>query len=310
MSVKINLSGIVICLVITLNGCSVDKKDNVSIRFYEDGLDLLLDNNDFEQNEPHVDKSIWQHSKDSKKQIEKNNINQTDIDNGDQGAIKKGVLNDYVDIQEVAKVDILEVERLNGYLLQDSILSPIQSDIDCVSERVIVNEDFKNNDIVLKIILEQDSLESCKKRLENNLNEVQKEALEFLEKALASKVDKLNKILVLDEDEIKNMLDIISKNLNSIRELESVNELILDFENLDSGELAFKMNDEVKVEYTEVKNDLREKIELSLDDYLSVIDAHFNDDDIRSSVNNINSIEILSPSFDYKFAESSFIRED
>ncbi|UPA11577.1 hypothetical protein bpSLO_001454 (plasmid) [Borrelia parkeri] len=310
MSVKINLSGIVICLVITLNGCSVDKKGNVGIRFYEDSLDLLLNSNDFEQNESHVDKSIWQHYKDSKKQIEKNNINQTDIDNNDQGALKKGVLNYHIDDQEVAKVDILEVERLNGYLLQDSALSSVQSDIDYISERVIVNEDFNNNDIVSKIILEQDLLESCKKRLENNLNEVQKEALEFLEKALSSKVDKLNKILVLDEDEIKNMLDIISRNLNSIRDLESVNELILDFENLDSGELEFKMNDEIKVEYTEVKNDLREKIELSLDEYLSVIDANFNDDDIRSSIDNINSIEILSPSFDYKFAESSLIRED
>lgn len=310
MSVKINFSGIVICLFITLNGCSVDKKDNVSIRSYEDGLNLLLDSNYFEQNDTHVDKSVWQHAKDSKKQIGKNNLNQTDIDNNDQGAIKKGVLNDYIDDQEVAKVDILEVERLNGYLLQDSALFPVQSDIDCIGERVIVNEDFEHNNMVSKIILEQDSLESCKKRLENNLNEVQKEALEFLEKALASKVDKLNRILILDEDEIKNMLNIISRNLNSIRELESVNELILDFENLDNGELTFKMNDEVKVEYTEVKNDLREKIELSLDDYLSVIDAHFNDDDIRSSVDNINSIEILSPSFDYKFSESSLIRED
>ncbi|WP_434757451.1 hypothetical protein bpuCAU1_001462 (plasmid) [Borrelia puertoricensis] len=288
----------------------MDKKDNVSIRSYEDGLNLLLDSNYFEQNDTHVDKSVWQHAKDSKKQIGKNNLNQTDIDNNDQGAIKKGVLNDYIDDQEVAKVDILEVERLNGYLLQDSALFPVQSDIDCIGERVIVNEDFEHNNMVSKIILEQDSLESCKKRLENNLNEVQKEALEFLEKALASKVDKLNRILILDEDEIKNMLNIISRNLNSIRELESVNELILDFENLDNGELTFKMNDEVKVEYTEVKNDLREKIELSLDDYLSVIDAHFNDDDIRSSVDNINSIEILSPSFDYKFSESSLIRED
>ncbi|WP_281862457.1 hypothetical protein [Candidatus Borrelia fainii] len=288
----------------------MDKKDNVNIRFYENGFDLLLDSNDFEQNEPHVDKSIWQHSKDIKKQIEKNNVNQTNIDNNNQGSIKKGVLNDYMDDQKVEKSDILEVERLNSYLLQDSSLSPVQSDINCISERVIVNEDFKKNDIVSKIILEQDSLESCKKRLESNLNEVQKEALEFLEKALASKVDKLNRILVLDEDEIKNMLDIISRNLNSIRELESTNKLILDFENLDSGKLAFKMNDKLKVEYTEVKNDLKEKIELSLDDYLSVINAYFNDDDIKSSVDNINSIEILSPSFDYKFAESSLISED
>ncbi|AHH13470.1 Hypothetical protein BHO_0014700 (plasmid) [Borrelia hermsii YBT] len=309
MSVVINLLSI-ICLVITLSGCSVDKKGNVSIRFFEDGLDVPLYNNDSEQNEFQRDKAIWQRSKDSKKQIEKNNIDQIDVDNKDKGVIEKEVLNDHVDDQKIAGVDILEVEKLDDYLLQDSVVFSLQDGIEHIGERSVVSETCKDNDVVSRIMLEEDLLESSKQRLKDNLNEKQKEALEFLEKALTNKIDKLNRILVLDEDEVKNMLDIINKNLDSIRKFESVNEIILDLGNLDGGELALKMSDEVRVEYTEVKNDLSEEIEPSLDDYLSVIDAHFNDDDIRSSVDSINAIEILSPSFDFKFAEAALIRED
>lgn len=309
MSVVINLLSI-ICLVIALSGCSVDKKGNVSIRFFEDGLDVPLYNNDSEQNEFQGDKAIWQRSKDSKKQIEKNNIDQIDVDNRDKGVIKKEVLNDHVDDQKFAGVDILEVEELDDYLLQDSLLFSLQDSIEYIGERAVVSETRKDNDVVSRIMLEEDLLERSKQRLKDNLNEKQKEALEFLEKALTNKIDKLNRILVLDEDEVKNMLNIINKNLDSIRKFESVNEIILDLGNLDGGELALKMSDEVRVEYTEVKNDLSEEIEPSLDNYLSVIDAHFNGDDIRSSMDSINAIEILSPSFDFKFAEASLMRED
>ncbi|WP_241766583.1 hypothetical protein [Borrelia coriaceae] len=286
---------VIINLVIILNGCSVDKKGNVGTQFYENNLDMLLYDNDSDHNNFQDDQDIWQHSQDGKKQIEKSNIGQTDANNKAKEIIQKEILHDHIDDQRIASADILEVEKLDGYLLRDNILFSVQSDISYVSEQIVFNEAFKSNDILSKIMFEKELLETYKQKLKNTLNEEQKKALEFLERALVNKVDKLNEVLGLDEDEIKNMLDIISKNLDSIRELESVNELILDFDNFDSEELVLKMSNEVRVEYTEVKNDLSEKIEPSLDDYSSVIDAHFNDDDIKSSVNNINSIEILSP---------------
>ncbi|AHH06015.1 Hypothetical protein BOM_1472, partial (plasmid) [Borrelia miyamotoi FR64b] len=76
----------------------------------------------------------------------------------------------------------------------------------------------------------------------------------------------------------------------------SVNELILDFDNLNDQEPASHLNYEDKVKFTKVQNDLSKEIEPSLNNYLSVIDAHFNDDNINSSIDGINSIKILSPS--------------
>ncbi|QTL84130.1 hypothetical protein bmLB2001_001104 (plasmid) [Borrelia miyamotoi] len=185
---------------------------------------------------------------------------------------------------------------MNSYLFQDNSPPSTQNHIEYVSEHVIIgNEDFTNNHEI-SIITPENSLQNHKKRLQNKLNKQQKNALEFLERALNTKIDKLNKILLLNDLEIKNMLDTISENLNIIKNFESVNELILDFDNLNDEEPASHLNYEDKVKFTKVQNDLSKEIEPSLNNYLSVIDAHFNDDNITSSIDGINSIKILSPS--------------
>ncbi|MBW6160945.1 hypothetical protein KZ832_31265, partial [Pseudomonas aeruginosa] len=88
---------------------------------------------------------------------------------------------------------------MNSYLLQDNSPPSTQNHIEYISEHVIIgNEDFTNNHET-SIITPENSLQNHKKRLQNNLNKQQKNALEFLEKALNSKIDKLNKILLLND---------------------------------------------------------------------------------------------------------------
>ncbi|APR65438.1 putative lipoprotein (plasmid) [Borrelia anserina Es] len=313
MSVMINLSCIIIFWTVILSSCSVDKRDNISIRSSEDSLNTLLYSDNFDHNEIQKDKVDRHLSKDNKRRIKKNNTNRVHVGSGDKKVIEKEILNDNRRDQEILRVNILEVEKSDGLPIQDNILSSlVQYDVDHIGyiRKSIINDEFSESNVVSRTILRKDLIEIYKKRLKNNLNEKQKEALKFLEKALANKTNKLDSILILDEDEIKNMLDIVSKNLNSIKKFEPINELILDFNNLDDGKTSLKIVDEMRVEYTEVKNDINGGIEPSLEYYLSVINAHFNDDNIRSIVDSINSIEVLPFFFGFRFDENSLMRKD
>ncbi|ATQ15577.1 hypothetical protein CNO14_06955 (plasmid) [Borrelia miyamotoi] len=286
--------GFIIFFILTLSCCSINNKDNLNIGFYDD---ILIHNKNPERHKNFNDNN-YQTFRNSKKQINKNNNNNDQIylDNTDKESIVKDSFTNHIDDKKVTKTHTLEAKTLNSYLLQDNSPPSTQNHIEYISEHVIIgNEDFTNNHET-SIITPENSLQNHKKRLQNNLNKQQKNALEFLEKALNSKIDKLNKILLLNDLEITNILDTISENLNIIKNFESVNELILDFDNLNDQEPASHLNYEDKVKFTKVQNDLSKEIEPSLNNYLSVIDAHFNDDNINSSIDGINSIKILSPS--------------
>ncbi|ACH93930.1 hypothetical protein [Borrelia duttonii] len=290
MSVMINIMSIIICSVITFTSCSVDEKNNLSIQFPEDDLDEVLHDDDSEQNQIQQDGDIWKHLNDSQEQVEKGSVAQRN----DYEIIKEKVLEGSANGQQFIIENVLEVEKLDDYLLNNSFYS-VQGIVDHIAERIVVEKMSEHGDI-LSTISQKDLLKVYKIIFKTNLNDGQKEALEFLEKALDSKIDKLDKIFVLDEDEIKNMLDIISNNLNIIREFESSNEFIFDSDVLDVVEVVEFKSDDVRVEYAEVKSDLKGEIEPSLDDYLFVINAYFNDyDDIKVIVDNVNSIKILSP---------------
>ncbi|AFI31852.1 hypothetical protein [Borrelia crocidurae] len=290
MSVMINIMSIIICSVITFTSCSVDEKNNLSIRFPEDDLDEVLHDDDSEQNQIQQDGDIWKHLNDSQEQVEKGSVAQRN----DYEIIKEKVLEGSANGQQFVIENVLEVEKLDDYLLNNSFYS-VQGIVDHIAEKIVVEKMSEHGDI-LSTMSQKDLLKVYKIIFKTNLNDGQKEALEFLEKALDSKIDKLDKIFVLDEDEIKNMLDIISNNLNIIREFESSNEFIFDSDVLDVVEVVEFKSDDVRVEYAEVKSDLKGEIEPSLDDYLFVINAYFNDyDDIKVIVDNINSIKILSP---------------
>ncbi|AHH07319.1 Hypothetical protein BCD_1253 (plasmid) [Borrelia crocidurae DOU] len=290
MSVMINIMSIIICSVITFTSCSVDEKNNLSIRFPEDDLDEVLHDDDSEQNQIQQDGDIWKHLNDSEEQVEKGSVAQRN----DYEIIKEKVLEGSANGQQFVIENVLEVEKLDDYLLNNSFYS-VQGIVDHIAEKIVVEKMSEHGDILSKMS-QKDLLKVYKIIFKTNLNDGQKEALEFLEKALDSKIDKLDKIFVLDEDEIKNMLDIISNNLNIIREFESSNEFIFDSDVLDVVEVVEFKSDDVRVEYAEVKSDLKGEIEPSLDDYLFVINAYFNDyDDIKVIVDNINSIKILSP---------------
>ncbi|WP_024654590.1 hypothetical protein [Borrelia hispanica] len=291
MSVMINLMSIIICSVIAFTSCSVDEKNNLNIRFSEDGLDEVLHDDNSEQNKIQQDGDIWKHFNDSQEQMQKGNVAQEN----DYEIIKEEVLEGSANGQQFVIENVLEVEKLDDYLLDNNTFSSMQGIVDRITEKIVVEKMSDHGDI-LSTMSQKDLLKVYKVIFKTNLNEGQKEALEFLEKALDSKVDKLDKIFVLDEDEIKNMLDIISNNLNSIRKFESSNEFIFDSDVLDVVEVVEFKSDDVRVEYAEVKSDLKGEIEPSLDDYLFVISAYFNDyDDIKVIVDNINSIKILSP---------------
>nr|QBK66268.1 hypothetical protein EZU70_04725 [Borrelia miyamotoi] len=286
--------GFIIFFILTLSCCSINNKDNLNIGFYDD---ILIHNKNPErhQNSNDINNKTFRNSTN---QIHKNNNNNDQIylDNTDKESIVKDSFTNHIDDKKVTKTHTLEAKTLNSYLLQDNSPPSTQNHIEYISEHVIIgNEDFTNNHET-SIITPENSLQNHKKRLQNNLNKQQKNALEFLEKALNSKIDKLNKILLLNDLEITNILDTISENLNIIKNFESVNELILDFDNLNDQEPASHLNYEDKVKFTKVQNDLSKEIEPSLNNYLSVIDAHFNDDNINSSIDGINSIKILSPS--------------
>ncbi|ACH95152.1 hypothetical protein ACE4V3_04645 (plasmid) [Borrelia recurrentis] len=290
MSVMINIMSIIICSVITFTSCSVDEKNNLSIQFPEDDLDEVLHDDDSEQNQIQQDGDIWKHLNDSQEQVEKGSVAQRN----DYEIIKEKVLEGSANGQQFVIENVLEVEKLDDYLLNNSFYS-VQGIVDHIAERIVVEKMSEHSDI-LSTMSQKDLLKVYKIIFKTNLNDGQKEALEFLEKALDSKIDKLDKIFVLDEDEIKNMLDIISNNLNIIREFESSNEFIFDSDVLDVVEVVEFKSDDVRVEYAEVKSDLKGEIEPSLDDYLFVINAYFNDyDDIKVIVDNVNSIKILSP---------------
>ncbi|ETZ18023.1 hypothetical protein BDCR2A_01218 [Borrelia duttonii CR2A] len=290
MSVMINIMSIIICSVITFTSCSVDEKNNLSIQFPEDDLDEVLHDDDSEQNQIQQDGDIWKHLNDSQEQVEKGSVAQRN----DYEIIKEKVLEGSANGQQFVIENVLEVEKLDDYLLNNSFYS-VQGIVDHIAERIVVEKMSEHGDI-LSTMSQKDLLKVYKIIFKTNLNDGQKEALEFLEKALDSKIDKLDKIFVLDEDEIKNMLDIISNNLNIIREFESSNEFIFDSDVLDVVEVVEFKSDDVRVEYAEVKSDLKGEIEPSLDDYLFVINAYFNDyDDIKVIVDNVNSIKILSP---------------
>ncbi|AOW96215.1 hypothetical protein [Borrelia miyamotoi] len=288
--------GFIIFLILTLSCCSINNKDNLNTGFYDD---ILIHNKNPEKHKNFNDNNYQISRNSKKKQIKKNNNNNDQIylNNTDKESIvKDSSFTNHIDDKKVTKTNTLEAQTLNSYLFQDNSPPSTQNHIEYVSEHVIIgNEDFTNNHEI-SIITPENSLQNHKKRLQNKLNKQQKNALEFLERALNTKIDKLNKILLLNDLEIKNMLDTISENLNIIKNFESVNELILDFDNLNDEEPASHLNYEDKVKFTKVQNDLSKEIEPSLNNYLSVIDAHFNDDNITSSIDGINSIKILSPS--------------
>ncbi|QFP42413.1 hypothetical protein F9Y90_04680 (plasmid) [Borrelia miyamotoi] len=286
--------GFIIFFILTLSCCSINNKDNLNIGFYDD---ILIHNKNPERHKNFNDNN-YQTFRNSKKQIKKNNNNNDQIYlyNTNKESIVKDSFTNHIDDKKVTQTNTLEAKTLNNYLFQDNSPPSTQNHIEYISEHIIIgNEDFTHNN-ELSIITPENSLQNHKKRLQNILNKQQKNALEFLEKALNSKIDKLNKILLLNDLEITNILDTISENLNIIKNFESVNELILDFDNLNDQEPASHLNYEDKIKFTKVQNDLSKVIEPSLNNYLSVIDAHFNDDNINSSIDGINSIKILSPS--------------
>ncbi|WP_024653662.1 hypothetical protein [Borrelia persica] len=293
MSVMINLMTIIICSVITFTSCSVDEKNNLSGRFSEDDLDRVIDGDDSDEDKIQKDDDVWQYSKDLQEQTDNKHVCDKNVSDE---VVKEEVFEASETVQQVIIENVLEVEKLDDYLLQNNAFSPMQGSIDYVSERIIADKISQDSDLLSKMISQKGLLVIYRMLFQTDLTENQKEALEFLEKALANKVDRLYKIFTLDEDEIRNMLDIMSVNLNKIREFVSSNELVLELDASGDEEVAVKSDGEVRVEYTEVKRGLEGEIDPSLDDYSFMINAYFNDhDDIRSIVESINSIEIVVP---------------